>query len=325
MPDDTVNYKAATGTVQVTVNDTIAPSAEYRLGTDGWKKFVNTVTFGLFCKDFKTVDIRSTDDTDAVTGSGIASTQYYISDQEITDTDSIVWETYTKPISLDALGKYFIYVKVTDNAGNTAVLNSEGIVIYAESTVSPAVFDYTYKENRDCTVQLAMNGNTFKGFTDMEGNAVGTNDYTIDGDGRLILKAAYLDTLDQGEYAYTVSVNPQGIETDQVTLAYTFTVNVKARELTVTGAAAAGRAYDGTNKVEITAVTLDGIVGSDTVAVDVSGIQGALSSANAGTYTAVTLPELTLTGADSGNYILVQPQAAVPSECSDNSRNRYLS
>lgn len=311
-PDDTVNYKAATGTVQVTVNDTIAPSAEYRLGTDGWKKFVNTVTFGLFCKDFKTVDIRSTDDTDAVTGSGIASTQYYISDQEITDTDSIVWETYTKPISLDALGKYFIYVKVTDNAGNTAVLNSEGIVIYAESTVSPAVFDYTYKENRDCTVQLAMNGNTFKGFTDREGNAVGINDYTIDGDGRLILKAAYLDTLDQGEYAYTVSVNPQGIETDQVTLAYTFTVNVKARELTVTGAAAAGRAYDGTNKVEIMAVTLDGIVGSDTVAVDVSGIQGTLSSANAGTYTAVTLPELTLTGADSGNYILVQPQAAVP-------------
>ena len=90
-----------------------------------------------------------------------------------------------------------------------------------------------------------------------------------------------------------------------MTLAYTFTVNVKARELTVTGAAATGRAYDGTNKVEITAVTLDGIVGSDTVAVDVSGIQGTLSSANAGTYTAVTLPVLTLTGADSGNYILV--------------------
>lgn len=311
-PDDTVNYKAATGTVQVTVNDTIAPSAEYRLGTDGWKKFVNTVTFGLFCKDFKTVDIRSTDDTDAVTGSGIASTQYYISDQEITDTDSIVWETYTKPISLDALGKYFIYVKVTDNAGNTAVLNSEGIVIYAESTVSPAVFDYTYKENRDCTVQLAMNGNTFKGFTDREGNAVDIDDYTIDGDGRLILKAAYLDTLDQGEYAYTVSVNPQGIETDQVALAYTFTVNVKARELTVTGAAATDRAYDGTNKVEITAVMLDGIVGSDTVAVDVSGIQGTLSSANAGRYTSVTLPQLTLTGADSGNYTLVQPQTAVP-------------
>ncbi len=310
-PDDTVNYKTVTGEVQITVNDTVPPSAEYRIGTDGWKQFIHTVSFGLFCKDYKTVTIRSTDDTDTVTGSGVRLTQYYISDQEITDTDNIEWSPYTKAISLDAQGAYLIYVKVTDQAGNTAVLNSEGIVVYAESTLSAEAFDYTYKENRDCTVGLAMNGNTFKGLTDQEGNVIDTKHYTIDGNG-LILKAAYLDTLDKGGYAYRVSVNPQGIGTDQVTLAYTFTVNVKARKLTVTGAAATDRAYDGTNAVEITAVTLSGAAPDDDVAVELSGIEGTLNGVHAGTYTEVTLPELTLTGADCGNYTLVQPAAAVP-------------
>ena len=107
-------------------------------------------------------------------------------------------------------------------------------------------------------------------------------------------------------------MNPQGIETEQVTLAYTFTVNVKAKELTVTGATATDRAYDGTKMVEITAVKLSGAAPDDDVAVALkNGIQGTLNSADAGTYTAVTLPELILIGADSGNYSLVQPAAAV--------------
>ena len=311
-PDDTVNYKTVTGKVQVTVNDTIPPTAQYQIGTDGWKQFISTVSFGLFCKDNKTVTIRGTDDTDTVKGSGISLTQYFISDREITDVGSIVWSTYMEPLDLNTQGTYFIYVKVTDNAGNTAVLNSEGIVVYGESAVSPAAVGYIYKENRDCTVQLAMNGNTFKGFTDQEGNAVDTKSYTIGSDGTLTLHAAYLDTLEKGEYIYTVSMNPQGIETEQVTLTYPLTVNVKAKELTVIGAEATDRDYDGTNAVEITAVTLSGVAPKDEVAVDIKDIRGMLSSANAGTYTEVTLPELTLTGKDSGNYILVPPAAAVP-------------
>ena len=311
-PDDTVNYKTVTGKVQITVNDTIPPTAQYQIGTDGWKQFISTVSFGLFCKDNKTATIRGTDDTDTVKGSGISLMQYFISDREITDVGSIVWSTYMEPLDLNTQGTYFIYVKVTDNAGNTAVLNSEGIVVYGESAVSPAAVGYIYKENRDCTVQLAMNGNTFKGFTDQEGNAVDTKSYTIGSDGTLILKAAYLDTLEKGKYTYTVSMNPQGIETEQVTLAYPLTVNVKAKELTIIGAEATDRDYDGTNAVEITAVTLSGVALKDEVAVDLKDIRGMLSSANAGTYMEVTLPELTLTGKDSGNYILVPPAAAVP-------------
>lgn len=90
-----------------------------------------------------------------------------------------------------------------------------------------------------------------------------------------------------------------------------FTVTVKPKPLTVTGAAAAGRAYDGTREVAITAVTLDGVVSGDDVSVDCSNLKGAISGAGVGNYDSVTLPEMTLTGAAAENYTLTQPTGAV--------------
>ena len=88
------------------------------------------------------------------------------------------------------------------------------------------------------------------------------------------------------------------------------TVTLNKKELTVTGVTATSRAYDATATVDITEVALDGKVGSDDVNVSVTGLKGTLSEADAGTYTAVTLPELTLI--DYNNcYILKQPESAV--------------
>lgn len=67
-PDDTANYNTITGIVDITVSDTKAPTATYQIGTDGWKQFINTITFGLFCKDYKTVEISYSDE-----GSGVAA------------------------------------------------------------------------------------------------------------------------------------------------------------------------------------------------------------------------------------------------------------
>ena len=90
----------------------------------------------------------------------------------------------------------------------------------------------------------------------------------------------------------------------------TFTAVPKA--LAVTGLTVTDRAYDGTSTVEITGVTLSGIVTGDTVSVNTTGLTGTLNGSNAGTYTAVTLPRLTLTGGAASNYTLTQPAGAVP-------------
>lgn len=314
-PTDEENYKSVTGSVTITVNDTIAPTAEYQIGENGWKKFVNTISFGLFCKDYKTVEITYSDvDDNKGPGSGVKTKQYYIANKELTTEEiaALQWSDYSDTISLDAKGVYFIYVKVEDNAGNTVVLNSEGIVIYAESTISPTSLDYTYKGNADLAVQIAMNGNTFGKLTDAAGTEIAADNYTIDGTGKLTLNATYLDTLKVGEYTYKVCMNPQGQVTTDVTLEYRFVVNVKVRELTVTSATATDRVYDTTNVVTITAVTLDGVKSGDDVSVVTTNLKGTLSSANAGDYTSVTLPTLELTGTAAENYTLVQPTGAVP-------------
>ena len=55
-------------------------------------------------------------------------------------------------------------------------------------------------------------------------------------------------------------------------------------QLTVTKTTAENRRYDGTSKVNVTGVTLAGIIGNDIVSVDTTGLQGTLKSANAGSY-----------------------------------------
>jgi len=82
--------------------------------------------------------------------------------------------------------------------------------------------------------------------------------------------------------------------------------------LTVTGATAVGREYDGTNRVKITDIALNGFVDSDIASVDFTNLWGTISSANVGTYSEVTLPELTLTGTHKDYYVLEQPTEAVP-------------
>ena len=89
-------------------------------------------------------------------------------------------------------------------------------------------------------------------------------------------------------------------------------VTVTPAPLTVTGAAAKDRTYDGTNSVQITGVTLDGVLNSDNVSVDLTGLTGTLSGSDAETYTSVTLPRLTLTGGAASNYTLPQSMGAVP-------------
>ena len=89
---------------------------------------------------------------------------------------------------------------------------------------------------------------------------------------------------------------------NEATATVAFTAEKKS--LTVTGAAATARTYDGTAAVAVTAVNISGIVNNDDVSVDVSGLSGTISSANAGTYTSVVLPALTLIGAKAGYYTI---------------------
>lgn len=110
------------------VEDTTAPKGEIKVSTNRWKKFVNTVTLGIFFKKEQTVTITSQDK-----GSGMDSTKYYVSNkaldlQYVEELDDSAWKTY-KEFNIKPNGKYIIYAKLTDKAGNINYISTDGMVI----------------------------------------------------------------------------------------------------------------------------------------------------------------------------------------------------
>ena len=222
--------------------------------------------------------------TDAL--SGVAEKQYYISSEEITNTSRIAWLDYTDTLSLNATGKYFIYMRVVDNAGNEVILNTEGIVIYEDSIQVTESVSATYNAGTDKAVTVKLNGNTVNAI--QNGNAVLTagTDYTVSADGTITLKASYLDALNAGEYTFTVSYNPEGVETDKVNMTTTFTLIIDKADGKVSNINISNKTYDGT---AVTAPTFDKL--GDGAAT----IEYKLSDADDNTYT-TTAPK------NAGNY-----------------------
>ncbi len=321
-PEDNKNYHITSGSVTITVKDTILPTAKYRIGTEerAFKELNDktTTSDSIFCEVGAFVEIMAIDDTENVSGSGVKEVSYSIEDseKEITDItiNAITWEKYNAPVPLNATGSCIIYVKVVDNASNSAILKSEKILVYGESSIKPETLSYHYKANTDASVTLTLNGNTFQELTDEDGTIIDKSYYELENTNTLTLKASYLDTLDKGEYCYKVRMNRLGTEADKAPLEYTFQVKVEARELTVKEATAEGRAYNGEKDIRITEVKLEGIADSDKgkIAVDSSKVKGTLSSANAGSYETVELTGLVLTGPAAGNYVLKETTTTVP-------------
>ena len=83
----------------------------------------------------------------------------------------------------------------------------------------------------------------------------------------------------------------------------TTTADITTFNLTVSGATASNKVYDGTNSATISGSTLVGVYSGDTVSISNSGI---FDSVFVGTAVAVTSTS-TLTGADASNYSLTQP------------------
>lgn len=77
--------------------------------------------------------------------SGIASIEY----QKVKADESynangtwVTWDAANK-LSLTESGKYVIYARITDNAGNQTVINSDGVVVFKDSVVVDSSIDYT--------------------------------------------------------------------------------------------------------------------------------------------------------------------------------------
>ncbi len=203
-------------TVAVTgVADTIAPDVTLTAKTVSWKQFFNKLTFGLFFKETVDVTVVANDG-----GSGIDTAEYLVTEEPFTTEqavkdDTSVWTALTlkngsATIAVTEQGKKYLYVRVSDEAGNIMVVSADGgMVVYTDATADTHSIDFTKTETQDVTAKVNLNGNTVK---DIYNGTVliDSTQYTVSADGTIALKAAYLDTLTAGEYTLHIIYNPCG-------------------------------------------------------------------------------------------------------------------
>lgn len=221
--DGTYTISGVTEDVTVTVKgiaDVTPPTAKIDVGKSTSGEYSDTVEFNTFYKTSADVTITA-EDVDS--GSGIASIRYYVTDHAMTKEavqalSEEVWKEYTSRFSLRENGRYVVYAKVADSAGNETIINAGGMVIYRDSEQSTKNISYTRTTKESVTARVSLNGNTIKGVS-IKTEATqpvqlnkGSN-YTLNETGdEITLDGNYLETLAAGDYMVLVSYHPLGLE-----------------------------------------------------------------------------------------------------------------
>lgn len=217
------------------------------------------------------------------------------------DDDSVVTANFACDYTQgDNAGTYTI--TVTADAANYKITCSSGTLTVAKkqlkaADLTPATNNPTKKEY-DGTTELP--GVTYQ-------VTINEQTYTVDG------KAAFADK--NVGTRKTVTFTPDALDNTNYAFAdgltMTFTADITAKALTVTGLTATDRAYDGTTNVTLTGGELTGVISGDVVSA-VMPTSGTVESADASAAAKpVNYGTITLTGTDAGNYTLTQPAVTV--------------
>ncbi len=144
-----------TGTLVYTFNiiDQEVPTGTITIGTNAWNKFWNTVTFGLFFNKTQTVTVEAPDND------GVATTEYYLAGAAVDSTDDlagVTWTAFSGSFGIDPEKTCVVYVKITDNSGNSTIINSDGIVLETTAPEFAGIADgETYCDSVTFTVTEA--------------------------------------------------------------------------------------------------------------------------------------------------------------------------
>lgn len=156
----TLYFKDSNGYITDSINkeikiDKAAPTGTIQVKESTWDKFLEKISFGFYTNTKEKITITSED-----TGSGIASTEYLVSDKaytQISDMQNLSgWKDYdnsNKP-KIKTNRTSYVYARITDNVGNVTYLSSDGILHDDEK---PYIFDITpVMKDRSGSVTFAI-------------------------------------------------------------------------------------------------------------------------------------------------------------------------
>ena len=179
MPAENITLKAKWKDIE-------KPTGEIKISENSWKAFLNNITFGLFFKDTQTVTITAADNSGET-----VTVEYLLSAKELTkaELDGMTFTAYTAPFGIDPDNEYIIYVRLTDNAGNTDYICSDGIVLDGTSPVITGIEDGKIY----CEAQTVTVGEKYVNTITVNGTAVtldATGSFTLapaDGEQRIVV------------------------------------------------------------------------------------------------------------------------------------------
>ena len=165
-------------TIKAKWKDIEKPTGEIKISNNSWKAFLNNITFGLFFRGVQEVTITAADNSGEM-----VTVEYLLSDKELTkaELDGITFTAYTAPFCIDPDNEYIIYVRLTDKAGNTDYICSDGIVLDGTSPVITGIENgKTYCEAQTVTVDEKHIGTV----------TVNGTEVTLDENGSFVLSPA---------------------------------------------------------------------------------------------------------------------------------------
>ena len=189
--------------------DTTAPVGNIAIRKRSWDTSGDSTSYRCFLKNEAEAAITGQD-----SGSGIAEVAYQlVSDGDVYQADG-PW-TIGASLPLPSGTKAVLYARITDTAGNVCILHTDGIVVYADVTLTEetAVFDHNTQSDQyqDLPVELSLGGNTLAEI--QAGSLVlqpGT-DYIVQGE-QVILRKEWLSAQKEDELTLQFVYHPLGTE-----------------------------------------------------------------------------------------------------------------
>ncbi len=126
-------------TLVANFKDVAAPIGEVTISENKWTTFLNEITFGLFFKETQAVSIVATDNSE-----GNVKIEYYLADKQLSEKELSNLEDLTQyegTFNIDPDNDCIIYVRLSDESGNSCWINTDGIVLDGTAPVFEGVED----------------------------------------------------------------------------------------------------------------------------------------------------------------------------------------
>ncbi len=199
-------YITAPTALPVIKVDLTAPTGKLQINTREIEQ-TDRILWKWFFREKAKITVTAADEV-----SGVAKIEYQSVNAPGGYQENGYWKKLdTNSLAIPANASQILYFKITDNAGNVTILNSNGVVVYTDATATGEVnFVKTTTADQDTGIRVAENtvASIKEGTEDVAAGAYQIKE--VNGEKHLILTAAYLKSLTDGAHTLTAAYDANG-------------------------------------------------------------------------------------------------------------------